>query len=143
MKWTKDKIFKEAKKYKYRSEWEKNSPKSYNAARFRKITNEVAAHMPLRKKYIHQAHKWTKENIKKEVLKYSTFKEWINAKGNSYGAAIKLNIKDEVSKHMLKTKWDRKVDIFNDAKNFKSKYSWSKNSPGAYAAAKKIGKFFF
>ena len=45
IKWTKEKIIKDAKKYKYRSEWHKKSRGAYAAARQFKILDEVTKHM--------------------------------------------------------------------------------------------------
>ena len=89
LKWTKEKVLLDAKKYERKSDWQKNSPNAYSAANRNLWNKDATAHMKERFYKL----KWTKEKV------------------------------------------------LLDAKKYKRKSDWNKNSPGAYRAAKRYGWF--
>lgn len=143
IKWTKEKILIQAKKYKTIAEWLKNDVLSYKAAWSMGILKEATKHMErLWEK------KWTDEKIIEAALRYKTFKLWLEKDKNSYAAAQKRNLlKDpRITKHLTKVqgssiwKWT-KEKILKDAKKYNLRSSWKKNSPSAYKAARERGYF--
>ena len=142
IKWTKEKILIEAKKYKTIAEWLKNDVLSYKAAWSMGILKEATKHMK-----ILWEKKWTIENIIEAALKYKTFKEWIKKDKKSYAAATVRGLLDDprITKFLIKiigktSKWNKKK-VLKDAKKYKSRSEWKKKSPSAYRFAKKHGFF--
>ena len=50
IKWTKQAILKDAQKYKYRTEWQRNSYGAWEASKKMNLYSEATKHMPKRKK---------------------------------------------------------------------------------------------
>ncbi len=96
--WTRKAIKNEAKKYKHRNEFNKNSSSAYKIASKLGILNDVCKHMIKKPRKI----KWTKLNIKDEAIKYHTRMEFkTNARG-AYQLACDLKVLDEICNHMPK-----------------------------------------
>jgi len=94
--WTKEKALSEALKYSSRNELRKHKRGAYNAIYRLQIQNLAFAHMIKSPK-----SKWNNKcTLKKEALKYKSKKEFAKAAPTAYCAALKLNIMDEISKHM-------------------------------------------
>ena len=131
VKWTKDTILNDAKKYKTRAEW-KNASTGYKAAQKMNILDLSCSHM--KRLCVHG--KWTEKAILEDAKKYQGRKQWqINSPG-AYAAAVKKNLINKCS-HMGSgyIKWTAEM-IAKDAKKYKTKAEWKKNSVG-YAAAQR------
>ena len=143
VKWTKEKILKEAKKYKTIRDWLKSSKQSYAAAWSMNIVDQATKHMTrLWEK------KWTEKKVIKAALKFKTFKIWLKKDPASYRAAQARNLLNhsKITNHLIKVsgstiyKWT-KEKILKDAKKYNSRSEWKKNSPAAYRGARKRGFF--
>ena len=77
---------------------------------------------------------WTKEKCREEALKYETKYEWRTKSPKSYAAAYKRNCLNECTNHMIvirKNKGYWTLDnCIEDAKNYKTRSEWYKNSSG-------------
>ena len=92
--WTKPNLKREAKKYKPRGKFWKNSRSAYNAATRLGILNEICVHM------ISLRREWTKAKIKEEAIKHKTRSSFWKASAGAVRAAKKMGIFDEVTSHM-------------------------------------------
>jgi len=99
--WTKGKCQEEARKYKMRREFQKNSAGAYNAARINGWLDEVCADMIQFQK---PANYWTKEKCKEEAVKYKTRTEFQNNSRSAYSKAQKRNWLNEVCSNMTSVK---------------------------------------
>ena len=135
---TPEAIIQEAQKYNSKSEWQRNSSGSYEAAKKLNIFDAAVMHMSRPS----ISTKWDDASIKDDALNYTSKSAWARQSPGAYEAAKKLNIFAEVTKHMkrpsMSLKWDDEA-IRNDAKKYSSKSQWKKGSIGAYTAAKKRG----
>jgi hypothetical protein len=94
VKWSKDAIIAEARKYKTRKEFSIGAPGAYGAAaRYFGLDNICPFLRPALKS-------WDAESIRVEALKYSTRTVFENACGSAVNAARRLGIMDEVCAHM-------------------------------------------
>ena len=91
--------------------------------------------------------KWTDEKIIKSALKFKSFSEWIEKDKKSYAAATRrklLNdprITNRLEKIMGKvSKWSM-VKAMKEAKKYKYRSVWKKNSPSSYRFAQRNGFF--
>ncbi len=98
VKWSKENCIIEAKKYKYKSEFKKNSPSAYQSARKNNWLNDCSIHMIELKKINNY---WSKQLCMKEAIKYKTKNDWKIGSVSSYYASHKNNWFDELSNHML------------------------------------------
>jgi hypothetical protein len=98
-KWTKEKIQKEANKYKTRKDFKKNSSRAYNAACDKKILNQVC------KKMLPVSNRpYTLAEIKQEALKYKTIKDFRSNNVSLYSIAWKRGVLDQICSHMIRAK---------------------------------------
>lgn len=106
--YTDEEIFEIAKKFKTRSEFQKNS-KAYSAAfsRGKDFVDKVCAHMTSVKK----VQKHTKETAATDALKYKTKREWCVNDAGSYLAAVKNGWVDEVCQHMTPMRFSSKEEL--------------------------------
>jgi len=134
-KWSKKMCIKEAKKYKTRTEWVKNSSGSYTAARNNNWVEICSKHMIITVK---SKNYWTLNKVKQEAKKFKTIKEWIIGNHASHGAAKRHNWFDECIKHMInpKIKWTRAACI-KEAKKYKIRTEWANISGSSYNSARK------
>lgn len=89
---------------------------------------------------------WSDTEILKYAKKFDQKAKWENAgslEKKAYLASIRKGkiFHKNATAHMIDTKWAKISDILKDAKKYKRKWHWSKNSPGAYKAAHKKGIF--
>ncbi len=143
VKWTKQKILAEAKKYQTIREWLNKNKKSYAAAWSMNILDQATKHMTrLWEK------KWTEKKVIEAALKFKSFKIWLEKEPASYRAARARNLLNDprITKHLIKVigssihKW-KKEKVLKDAKKYKSRSKWKRNSPAAYGAARERGYF--
>jgi len=139
-KWSnKGKVLADAKKFLSRSAWQKASVGAYEAAKKNGWFDEATAHMTRPD----MTQKWTKAAVKKEAKKYKFKSDFNNNAVGAYEAAKNNGWFDDVTAHMgnkkaIPTKWNKKA-VLDDAKKYKKKSQWKKNSPGAYGASHKGG----
>jgi len=134
---TKKLILETAKKYKSVREWDNRSKTTCRAARqlFGKaFYKKATAHM--RKKRI------SKNEIFKIAKKYKSVKDFSINNNRAFNDARYWG-KDfykKITSHMTLPyiKWTKEV-IVKDAKKYKRKMQWAKNSPSAYSASYKLG----
>jgi len=138
LKWTKEKCLEEARKYKKRTKFAKESNSAYNSARNNGWLEEVCSHMikidKLPKGY------WTKEKCGEEALKYKTKKELIENSSGAYLAMVKNKWLLELCSHLKNQKsngyWTKEVCV-KEALTYSSKEEFRKNNESAYVTASK------
>lgn len=140
LKWTKEVIIEEAKKYKSKVEWSDNCKPSYEAAKVfsEDFFNECSEHM------VNPLIRWSNEDIIREARKYKTQSEWKENNAYSYRLAIEkddYNFRLECTKHMnnVRIKWTRDK-ILEQSKKFKYKSVWERECNGSFQAAKTLNK---
>ena len=140
IKWNKNTILKDAKKYSYRSEWKRSSGSAYSACLKLNLLSEATAHMQI----LNNKGKWNKKTILVDAKKYLSKSTWNKNSSGAYEAAKKIGIFDEAVKHMvkpdMKQKWT-KDNVHKEAKKYKFKSDFNDKAVGAYGAAKKNGWF--
>lgn len=157
---------KDAKLYKSRSEWQKNSSTMYLIAWQYGWLNEACQHM---KEIRKPRGYWNRETCIAEAKKYKTKTEWNTHSFSSYTTAKWLGIFEEASAHMKQKKvpdekwesgalseeeitrlglkrmpsgyWDDKDIVLAEAKKYATKTLWNKFSHQSYMSAKKLGIF--
>lgn len=139
LKWTKEKLIEEAKKYKNIKQWQKDGFGYSSAKAFGEdFFNECTKHMAIKRL------KWSKEEILNESKKYNFKNDWIKNSGGSYKAAQKFGeaFFNECTKHMddaLITWSDESV--LEEAKKYKTRSEWNYNSQSSYNYAQRNGIF--
>ncbi len=132
--WTKERVLEDARKYKSRSEWMRNSSGAATMAKRNGWYEEVVASMPM----LVEHGKWTKQNVINEAKKYESPIQWICSSNASYGAAIKKGWLKEASLHMMPavrvSKWTKEL-VLEDAKKYSSRGEWQKAKGSAAAVA--------
>lgn len=136
--WTEETCINEAQKYTSRRDWAYKASGSLSAAKKNNWFDKCVKHMV--RGYKTKCY-WTKEKCIKEAKKYKTRGEWFNKSGGSLHFALRNNLFDECSKHMVIRKnkpigyWT-KEKCMDDAKKYIARSEWWKKSGGAYNAAK-------
>ena len=95
--WTKERCLEEAKKYKSRSEFGKNSGTAYTVAVRKKWLDEICSHMEEIKK---PSGYWTKEKLWEETRRYDSRSLFRKNSSGAYYAASKRDLLDEICSHM-------------------------------------------
>ena len=134
-KWTIESILEDAKKYKTKAEWRKNSGGAYIAAHKKQIVDLACAHMEVLWK-----KKWTEEAILKDAKKYNTRSEWEKNSVSAYCAANRTGLMDKATAHMevlWEKKWTEEA-ILEDAKKYRTRSEWKTKSGSAYGAALRL-----
>ena len=135
--WSKERVFEEAKKYAYLTEWVKGSGGSYTVAKRNQWLAEACAHMKSPK--VPMGY-WTKERLIDDAKKYNSRVEWKKASGSAYATAGTKGCLEECCAHMeLLVKpvgyWTKERCI-ESAKKYPTIIAWSIGENGAYDAAK-------
>ena len=150
MKWTTEKIQEEALKYDRKVDFFRSSASAYNAAKNKKIFDEVCKHMKNGNAGENSCnYKWTPEKIQEEALKYNGSKDFINNSNNVYQVAQKRGILDKVCSHMPEYmyptgekhpnfKWTLEK-LQTEALKYKSRREFELNCHGAYQAVQTRG----
>jgi predicted GIY-YIG superfamily endonuclease len=132
-------VVKEARRYETKSEWQRVSSGSYEAAKRLGCFNEAIEHMRL----VRQS--WTKEKVIASARNFKTIAGWRQKNSPAYAAARRLKIVKQATAHMMILNpigaWLTKEAVVSDAKKYTSRTSWYKGSGGAYASAKRNGWF--
>ena len=98
VKWTKEAIIKDAKRFKYKSDWKKYSISAFMTAEKNGWYKDAVAHMPAVKEK--KSWKWSKEAVLNEAKKHLTKNDWRLASAASYTAAHRNGWFEEAIKHM-------------------------------------------
>lgn len=137
-KWNKEKCFEEAKKYKTRSEFQKNAGQAY----YLSIANNWIDEMTWLPKTQNVPNKYwnDKNNIINEAKKYKTRGEFRNKSCGAYRAATKYGYIDEFTwlskkKNVPNGYWQNKENVLNEARKYKTRGEFQKNNPSAYQSA--------
>ena len=91
-KWTKDRVFEEARKYQTRTEFCRTSSGAYDVARGNRWLDEMTWFKEVRK----PSGYWTKERVFEEARKYKTRNEFRKGNSRAYQVARKNNWLDEM-----------------------------------------------
>ncbi len=125
--------------YKSSGEWRKHDPRSYDSAIRKGILKEICIKLGWEIGRVN----WTKEECKKEALRYSTKIEWEKNSRKTYAKSYKSGWLEECCAHMKQINkpngyWNLK-NCKEDAFKYKSRGEWQKKSPTAYNLARKRG----
>lgn len=135
-KWTKEAVLADARKYSATAEWYSASNSACQIARKKGWYGEAIAHMRLSKRK--HGH-WHKDSVLDDALKYPSRVAWSKASSGAYDAAVANNWLHECTVHMSRPapyqlKWIKDACIA-DAKKYRSRTEWSKQSGSAYNSA--------
>ena len=97
IKWTRETVFEESRKYKSRGEFQKNSPSAYSVAQQNKWLDEMTWLKP-------QLKTWNKENVIKEAAKYPTKAMFLKNSSVAYRVARRNEWMDEIADIL---KWNK------------------------------------
>jgi hypothetical protein len=102
VKWSLEKLQKEALKYGSRIEFKKKSPEFYEAASERGLLTSIVSHMSDSNIRLSEPRKYSLESIQTEALKYKSRWEFQKRSLGHYRAAHSRKILDQVCSHMPK-----------------------------------------
>ena len=141
-KWSKRKCFEEARKYKSKSEFRKNSSYACSLS----VKNGWINEMPWLHciKQLPNGYWKDKENFLKEAKKYNSKKELEKGNLAAYAAGHKYGYLDEVEwknerKVLPYGYWMNKEHVLEEAKKYTSRNEFRKGNQSAYWAAHKYG----
>jgi hypothetical protein len=128
--WNIDSVKIESNKYKTLSDFRKNNPKAYDAAR----RNGWLPNLGL----TDTQTKWDYNSVKTEAMKYKTRNEFANNNTGAYQFAVRNKILDDITSHMdiKKIKWTKEL-ASQEALKYKTRVDFSKGSKKAYDASLK------
>jgi len=137
--WTKERCFRESRKYNTRSEFQKKSRSAYMSAMKHKWLNEICAHMSEIRK---PKGYWTKKRCEEEFLKYDRKKNVKLYSKTAYSVALKNNWIKELTLHMnfdsrKPNDYWTKERCYNLALKYKKLKDFRLNEHRAYDVAKK------
>ena len=132
--WTYETCLEEARKYKSRSEFRKESQTAYNKA---KREGWLDDYIWLASNFT-PAGFWTFEKCYEEAKKYKTKKEFLKKDPRAFTAAYRNNWLDNYTWFEEKFVWSFEK-CFEVAKQFKTKKEFKQGNGGAYSAATKYG----
>ena len=133
-KWTKPKVFEEARKYQSRSEFARECGSAYIVACKRGWIEQ----MPwMKEKWSHPSPKWTKEAVFKESKKYSTRREFKDGASSAYSKARQYGWLNDMPWLEIKRKSRSKEKVFEESRKYNSRFAFAKGSPGAYGIARR------
>ena len=133
IKWTKEKVFEEAKKYSSLSQFKYNNNSAYSTARLNGWLVEM--NWFSRPKYI----KWTKEATFEEAKKYNKKYHFKIGCKTAYKVALKngwIAEMDWLKEDKYLVKWTKELTL-TESKKYTTRNDFHKNSPGAYRSALK------
>lgn len=132
IKWTKTKVFEEARKYISRSEFATNSASAYSVARERGWLEQMTW---MKDKWSHPTPKWTKEVVIEEAKRYSTRIDFERNAPTAYSKAQQLGWLAEMPwLQYLKKAWT-KEEVFEESKKYNNRAAFSQGASGAYHIA--------
>lgn len=141
LKWTKNAVFEESKKYTTLDLFRYGSPGAYGAAYNKGWLDE----MPwLERKKIKRGFWKIKKNVFEEARKYSSRKEFLEKCVGAYDSARINGWLDEMpwlekNKQMPPNHWNVKRNVFEESHKYTSRVDFRLKSSGAYNSARKNG----
>ena len=128
--WTKERLHKEALKYKTRGEFMKGSSGAYDRAKDLKILDLICTHMKSGRIL------WNEKKIHKEALKYNSREEFKKGSKGAYQRARIIGILDKVCSHMklMRVSWTDEL-IKEKALKYNHRSDFQKYSRSAYRQA--------
>ncbi len=97
IKWSKDAVLKDAKKFHFKKDWHNNSSGAYEAAKKNGWFEQAVAHMGNKKA---TPLKWTKSKVLKNARKFNKKSKWKKNSPGAYSAAIKGGYYKDAVAHM-------------------------------------------
>lgn len=137
--WTKEMCIEDAKKYKTKTEWAKNS-KRYEIARRYGWLKDCCSFMNKLKEIKNKLKnlKRAQEKERKDLEKKHKREIKNLTQGNKYERERK-NFAQKINSKKPHGYWTKKENCINDAKTCASRKKWARKSPGAYMSAYKNG----
>ena len=133
-KWTKPKVFEEARKYQSRSEFASKCVGAYTVACKRGWIEQ----MPwMKEKWSHPSPKWTKDAVFEESKKYSSRREFEDGASSAYSKALQYGWLDDMSWLKIKRKSWSKEEVFEESRKYNSRVAFAEGTPGAYGIARR------
>lgn len=133
-KWTKPKVFEEARKYQSRSEFASKCVGAYTVACKRGWIEQ----MPwMKEKWSHPSPKWTKDAVFEESKKYSSRREFEDGASSAYSKALQYGWLDDMSWLKIKRKSWSKEEVFEESRKYNSRVVFAEGTPGAYGIARR------
>lgn len=132
--WTKERCFKEAKKYKTTTKWIRANKSSYDISQRNGWFEEFTSHMIKKGGY----YGWNIEDCINSAKKYKTRNKWQLNDFKMYQYALKYKWLEKCCEHMPKRaiKWT-KESCLKEAKKHKTRSKFYIKASGAYSSAKK------
>lgn len=138
-KWTKEKVFEEAKKYSSKSEFKKNCAGAFIVA----YKNGWVIEMEWLKTPKRLATKWTRESVfavSKEYNLYDTFRK---EQGSAFNVARRNGWLDEMTwlerKYAIRGFWQSKDNVLNESHKHNTMKDFRDGCPRAYEVARRNG----
>lgn len=135
----KSNIFAEARKYKTKSEFQKNNRTAYMAA----LKMGCIEEMDWFENGKTKPHKWDKETTFAESKKYNTKKDFRIGCRGGYASALKKGWFSEMYwlNELCKPNgyWNNKENLFAEARKYRTKTEFARGNHNAYSAARKNG----
>lgn len=123
-------IIKTARKFNSKSEWNDNSPSTYNAAKYKGIFEECVKHM------LEHSLIYSNEQIIKTAKKFKQIKDWKVEDRPTYDAASRRGLLGICTKHMqrLKKRYSDE-DLIKIAQQFNTVSEWLNQDKKSYNRA--------
>lgn len=137
--WSVEKLKKEALKFSKKKDFKKQSFKAYRAAQKRGLLDQLCSNMEPNLYNV----PWTKEDLKKEALKYNSRNEFKKNYEGAYVTARKLKIMEDICAHMAppQIKYTDE-EIEKEAKKFNTRRKFKLGNSSLYRAALRRGPEF-
>jgi len=145
--WTKERVIQSAKPFKTQTEWKTEFGGAWAKAVRNDWIQDACAHMDFNdESIIKKQGYWTHERVLESASKFKTTAAWRKNEPSAIAIAYKKGWMDEATKHMTSSRpthrangyWT-KEKVIEDAKQYRSKSEWMKNSLGAYSKAYRNG----
>ena len=145
--WTKERVIESAKPFKTQAAWKNEFGGAWAKAVRNDWIQDACAHMDFNDESIikKQGH-WTKQRVIESASKFTTQAEWRTNEPSALAVASKKGWIEEATKHMTASRPNQralgywtKERVLEDAKQYKTKGEWMKNSRGAYSKAYRNG----
>jgi hypothetical protein len=135
LKWTREAVLADAKRFASKREWQQSSGSSYAIAHRRGWIDAACRHMVPR-----WGARWDRSAILASASKYSGRAEWKAAESGAYKAAVRLGILEDATAHMDQRRRDWNLrSLMASASPFSTRAAWKDADGAAYKAARDNG----
>ena len=134
-KWNLEMVIDDAKNHSLYKGWVNTA--SYKWAYRRKVLCLVADHVPHWEPH-HPPIKWTKELLMEDAKKYNSYREYWRKSSNAYHYALKRNLLEEITAHMIDKPSSWTEDKVRETAN-NCKYLKEFRETGAYKVSIRLG----